>query len=285
MRNGAQIKPFGILWGFRREIQYEMFRPEDLPPLWKLLTRKLGAGTDGTILKRIEYFAETFRISDIMTRRYHAFGEADRLMKDRARPGKVLASLLQHAKDAPAFDLESHIRRVWGELPCAYSGNGQPKRAVKALHYIFDAGPWQTVAEMVRAGERNPSKLSNQAKSGLSKMAPAGHETDAAAKDFMCKLFLGAERVASAKRAKEPPVIDGITNESCWTWNDQRPWFSRDSADTTHTSARFAWAYDQEHLYLGLAVSGTDCGHEQWLGFFKSPRLWLPSLELSVCRG
>lgn len=253
MRNGEKVKPSGILWGYRQEIQYEMFRPEDLPPLWKLLEEaQAKAGADETILKRIRYFADTFKISDEMARRYHAFAETAQLTKDKAAPEQVMASLLRHAPEVSAFDLESHIIRVWAEEPCAYTGNGQPKRAMQAMHYICDTGPWQTVHAQLDAGERNPSNLVRQAAAGLFKLAPVGYENNAAAKAAMHKLQRMADRVAGAKRAAQPPTIDGNPDEPCWTWVDQNPWTLLNSGTPVTYRTQFAWAYDDENLYLAL---------------------------------
>jgi hypothetical protein len=254
MRNGARVKPAGILWGFRQERQYDMFRPEDLPPLWKLLGEaKSKAGTDETVRQRIDYFAATFKISDAMVREYHAFAEAAQLTKDKAAPDQALAALLRHAPEAPAFNVESQIvNEVWAKFPCAFSGNGQPQRAMQARHYICESGPWQILRARLDAGERNPATLARQTADGLLKLAPAGYEKDAVSKAAVDTLRRMADRVAGARRAAQPPAIDGNPDEPCWAWVDQNPWPLLNSGGPAAYRTQFAWAYDDQHLYLAL---------------------------------
>jgi hypothetical protein len=283
MRNGARVKPSGITWGFRQEIQYEMLRPEDLPPLWKLLEEaRSKAGGDETISKRIEYFAGTFKISDVIVRRYHAYAEAGRLMADKAAPGRVMEALVRHAPEAPAFDLDGYIaREVWAKLPEAFAGDGQPKQDIRALHYVFDAAPWQTVRERLQAGERNPTNLVKAAQATLTKMAPAGYEKDAAARTLVNTLLSQAGRVAAARRATQPPVIDGHPDEACWTWVDQNPWPLWNSMNPAACRTQFAWAYDDENLYLALRCFDQAANHAEGLDPKGAPWM-LPSVELEM---
>jgi hypothetical protein len=283
MRNGARVKPTGILWGYRQEIQYEMLRPEDLPPLWKLLEEaKAKAGADETVLKRIDYFAATFKVSDVMARRYHAYAEAARLMASTAAPAQVLASLVRHTPEAPAFDLEGYLaNEVWAKLPAAFTGDGQPKRDMRAIHYILDAGPWQSLHDRLQAGERNPTNLVRQAQATLTKLAPAGYEKNPAARTLVNNLLSQVDRVALARRVTQSPVIDGQPDEACWTWVDQNPWSLLNSINTAAYRTQFAWAYDDENLYLALRCFDQAAGHVE--GLNPKGAAWMfPSIELEI---
>lgn len=61
-KNAARVKPTGTNWAHRRERQFEIFTPDALPAIWRLLREaKAKAGDDELILERIEYFASAFK--------------------------------------------------------------------------------------------------------------------------------------------------------------------------------------------------------------------------------
>lgn len=258
-RGAARAKPTGILFGYKHEQQLDLYLPEDFPPLWKLLDEaRTLAGDDPVILARIEYFASCLTISDILVQRHHALGEAAGLMKQKAPPGDVLASLLRSEKRWP----RAEVWRAIGDLQRTdyhRVGDGpESSRAAQAMEYVLDNGVWPEVAGRAAAGGRSAADLRKDALEALEQLVVRADVAEPAAAARLAELRAASARIASASRTERPPVIDGRADEDCWKWNGQQPWFMRDSATPFPFPTDFAMAYDDRHLYVAVRCGGQE---------------------------
>ncbi len=258
-RGAARAKPAGNLWGYRHEDQYDLYSPDDFPPLWELLEEaRTKAEGDSLILKRIDYFASCLKITDVLVRRHHAHAEAAALVETQASPHDVLASLLQNERDWPRFELWRYIQELQAEDYVRTGQGPESSRATQAMEYVLDDSAWQAVGELVAEGNRSPAALRAASKAALEELVRHDHADDSAAAKRLEQLVDLSQRIASAKCAETAPVIDGNTDEACWTWNGQTNWFMRNSAMPFPYVTDFAFAYDDENLYLALRCGDQD---------------------------
>ncbi|NLF38867.1 DUF4838 domain-containing protein, partial [bacterium] len=174
-KGAARAKPSGILWGYRQEQQYDLYRPEDFPPLWKLLDKaKAEAGGDPAILRRIDYFASCLKIADALVRRHHAHAGAAKLAAAKANAADVLAEMLDSEKDWPRFDLWRDIQQAQTEDYVRTGEGPESSRAALVMEYILDNGPWKTVSQLLDRGNRDVAALRRASKAALLGMTPKG---------------------------------------------------------------------------------------------------------------
>ena len=257
-KNATRVKPSGILWGYRKEEQYEMFTPSDLPPLWKFLEEaEKRAGSDSLLQKRIDYFSSALQITDVLVNRYHAQSEAMQLIERKAGPVAVLASMLKNEPKWPQIDLWEYIekkrRENWSQI---YAGP-EVTNATVIMEYILENSSWKTVQNLLEKGERNSHQIIQQAQNSLTELTPSEYENDSAAQNRMEILQEVAGRVAAAHKVEEPPLIDGKFEETTWMWNS-RQWFVRNSARPFPYRTEFAFSYDTDYLYIALRAQDQD---------------------------
>jgi hypothetical protein len=256
-RGAARAKPTGILFGYKHEQQFDLYLPEDFPPLWKLLDEaRTLAGGDPVILAPIDYFASCLTISEILVRRHHALAEAALLMKNKAAPEEVLASLLRNEKDWPRAEVWRSISELQRTDYLRVGDGPESSRAVQAMEYVLDNGAWPAVARLAAAGSRSAADLRRESQETLEQLVTRADVADPAAAARLAELRAASARIASANRAETPPVIDGRADEACWRWNGQQPWFMRDAATAFAFPTDFAMAYDDRHLYVALRCGG-----------------------------
>jgi hypothetical protein len=253
----AEVEPNGMTWGYKDEAQFEMWKPEDVAALRTLLEKaRARAGEDEAALERIDYLGSTFEITDTLVRQFHAHAETARLVKNQARAAAVLGALLKGDRDWVDLSPWNLIMTKQGD-GTSFLGSVLPSRAVRAVEYVFENGPWTTVGGRLSAGERDPRNLVRAAQDVLLQMAPAGYGREPRAKARMDQLLRLAERIVVAPRTVTPPKIDGNPDEPCWRWVDQ-PWFIRTTGSPFPLRTSFAWAYDDESLYLALRCRDQD---------------------------
>lgn len=242
-----------MLWGFRSEVQFDVYRPDDVDALTKLLDQaEVLAKGNQEVLERIDYFAEAFKMTEIAVKRHHAQSETIGLVDAEAEPEKVLSALLRNAKKEPPFELWRYMDKLRAGNPTVFMNGPTNTRVTRAMEYVFDNSVWKKVYAHLEAGERDRDKLVAQARDVLTKLAPGDLKADASAAARMKRVLSLADRVALTEWTDEPPTIDGNPDEKCWQWIDQNPWFVVDSAEAFPFATQFAWAYDEKHLYLAL---------------------------------
>ncbi|MBM4037190.1 MAG: DUF4838 domain-containing protein, partial [Planctomycetes bacterium] len=252
IKNSSRVKQTGKFWGLYRDEQLEMFLPDDMHALWKLLDTAKAKADSQVVGQRIDYFASTLKITDVTVKQYHAYNNTMALIKDKAEPGRVLKALLWGDALAPDFDLAAYTGKLIAADPTKFIQGVQVARGALATQYIFDRAIWPAVHARLKAGERDPAKLTAEAKEALRKIVGG------ASLPRVEKMVALSERIAVAKRVSKPPTIDGTPDEPCWQWVDHRPWFARLSM-AAHTGAtQFALAYDDEQLYIALRCPGQD---------------------------
>jgi hypothetical protein len=185
-------------------------------------------------------------------KRHHAHTEALELMDKNAEAAAVLARLLDGERNWPRFELWRYIRRLQTEDYDHVGLGPESTRATRIMEYVLDHSAWQTAGRLLAEGRRDPQTLRRASKESLQAMAKELPPQDAAAKMRMDDLYHLSERIASARRVAKTPVIDGETDDVCWQWNGQKPWFMRNSSMPFPFATDFAVAYDDNNLYIAL---------------------------------
>jgi hypothetical protein len=258
-KGAARAKPTGILFGYKSEQQFDLYLPEDFPPLWKLLDEaRTLAGGDPVILARIDYFSSCLTISEILVRRHHALAEAAGLMKQKATAVEVLASLLRNEKHWPRDEVWRSISELQRTDYLRVGDGPESSRAVQAMEYVLDNGAWPAVARLAAAGNGSVADLRRESLEAIEQLVTKADVAEPAAAARLEELRAASARIASANRAETPPVIDGRVDEACWKWNGQQPWFMRDSATPFPFPTDFAMAYDDRHLYVAVRCGGQE---------------------------
>jgi len=271
IKNSSRVKQTGKFWGLYKDEQLEMFLPEDMPALWKLLDEGKAKADSDIVRQRVDYFASSLKITDVTVRQYHAYNETMALIKDKAEPAGVLAALLKGDQTAPDFDLGAYTGKLIAADPTKFIQGVQVARGALATQYLFDRAIWPAVHAKLKAGERDPAKLAAAAKEAVLKLVggmSASREspsrrgatppTNEASLPRVGKMLALSERFAVAKRAAKPPTIDGTPDEPCWQWVSHAPWFARLSMAAHPSGTQFAVACDDEHLYIALRCPNQD---------------------------
>lgn len=260
-KGAARVKPTGILYGYRNEEQFALYLPEDFPPLWKSLDEARAAvGGDPLLLQRIDYFASCLKISDILVQRYHAGDEAMALIKKKAAPGEVLASLLKNEPQWPRVEIWRDISQLQAKDLLRVGSGPEGGRVALIMEYVLEGSAWPAIVERAAKGNADAAGLRQAAREALDRLVVAGQDADPAAATRLQELREAATRVAAAKRTAKPPVIDGNPDEACWTWNGQKPWFMRNTGMPLGGATDFALAYDDRNLYIALRCGDQDVG-------------------------
>ena len=249
----ARVKASGNMYGYRRESQFDLMLPDDFPPLWKLLDEaKTKAADNPLILERIDYFTSCLTISEAVVKRHHAHAAAAKLMKEEAAPADVLAALLDGEKDWPRLELWRHVFQLQRKDARHVGSIVDSSRAVELMEYVLDRSVWQEIERLLGEGERGVDKLRDTSVKALDKLASQIPVEGPAAGKRLETLRDASRRIAGAKRAATPPVIDGRPEDACWRWNTEETWFVRNSALPFPYATDFAFAYDDKYLYVAL---------------------------------
>jgi len=260
IRNGKRRmkRPFGKFYFFNRDRQLELFLPRDLDPLWDELDEARRLANSDLVRQRVEYFASTFKITDLTVRQYHAYKETNRLFQERASSRELLAALIEGDRAAPQEDVKAHTEELKEEDPTKFLGGVEISLSTElARSVVIDLG-WNEVYRLLKAGERAPDRLVAAAQARIRAAAPAGAREDPIAGKRMKSLLDAATRVAVARRVKASPKIDGEPTEDCWQWVEHHPWFAWKSGTASSAKTMFALAYDDRFLYVALKCPQDD---------------------------
>jgi len=91
-----------------------------------------------------------------------------------------------------------------------------------------------------------------------------------------------ASRIAYAHRVAKPPVIDGKPDEALWQWNDHHPWFAWKSGVQVPHRTRFAFAYDDDYLYLAFRCPQDDLKRRRRVKGYGVPAWKYASVEFFI---
>ena len=260
IRNGKKRmkEPFGKFYFYSKDRQLELFLPEDLVPLRADLEEARRMANRDLVQKRIEYFASTFRITDLTVQQYHAYKETNRLFTQKASSRELLAALIEGDRRAPQEDVKAYTAKLQEEDPTKFLGGVEISLSTElARSIVIDLG-WSEVYRLLKSGERDPGRLVAAAQARIRSAEPPGADRDSIAQKRMKSLLEAASRIAVANRVKEPPKIDGQPTEDCWKWVDQHPWFAWKSGVGSTARTQFAAAYDDEFLYIALKCPQDD---------------------------
>ncbi len=252
-RNGLRADPgLGKLALYGDDRQCEIFRPEELAPRLAELDEARRLAPSPEVLERIEYFASTFRITELTVREYHAYREAKRLAAENAPAAALLAALIEGDRARPDEDVKEYIAKVQAEDRTRFEGGVEVRAGAEIARRIVIDLAWPEVRRALKSGERAPERLAAAARAALAGVLPSTALQDPVARRRVDGLLDMASRIVVARRVTTPPVIDGAPDEALWRWNDHFPWYAWKSGLQSGLHTRCAFAWDDDFLYIAL---------------------------------
>jgi hypothetical protein len=283
MKGGRRIGPvFRIYDYYNSDAQLEMFRVKDLKPRWRDLEKARILAKSEAVKERIEYFASTFKISDLIVREYHAYKDAVRLFKKGVSSKELLAALIKGDREAPEEDVKAYIAELRKGDPSKFMSGVQIKVGTELARKIVLDLAWTEAYRKLKAGERDPEKVADAARATIAAAAPEGSKGDTAAERRLDALAKMASRVTVAHRVAKPPVIDGKPDEASWRWVDQYPWFAWKSGVQMKHNTHFALSYDDDYLYLALRCPQDDLAERRKCTGYDVPAWKYASIEFFI---
>ncbi len=251
------------IFGFMQESsQMRLFPPEDVSRCQAMLAEAARQATSDVVRERVDYFAATFKLTEIASTHYHAYVRLNDLLWSGTDLTTLISEMIVGDATAPADDpfeyakaLRARDKTRFGSDTIFLDGVGL------ALRKIMDETSVRAVREALVSGERDLGKLRQRASEALMRVMP-GQDVVASAhgQKRMAVLAAIADRVAVAKPVKAAPLIDGSPDEAAWgEWRDDSPWFNWQSVmadDKTRT--QFAFAHDGKFLYVALKCPQAD---------------------------
>ena len=283
IKNGPRMpEPFGKFHFFRKDRQLELFLPDDLDPLWADIEEARKLADADLVRQRIEYFASTFKVTDVTVRQYHAYKNANKLFEEGKSAKELLAAVIEGDRLAPQEDVAAYIQKLQAEDSTKFLGGVLISLSTElARKVVIDLG-WTEVHKRLKAGDRDRDQLVVAAKKAIIGAAPAGYEKDVAARSRLESLLQAAERIAVAPRVQQPPTIDGKPDEKLWKWVDHRPWFAWKSGVATDAVTTFALAYDDDFLYVAIRCPQDDLSNMKRCKSYGEPAWKFASVEIHI---
>ncbi len=256
------------IFGFMQESsQMRLFPPEDVARCQAILAEASGQATCDVVRQRIEYFAMTFKLTEIASKNYHAYARLNDLLWNGADVTTLISEMIVGDATAPDIDpfeyakeLKADDNTKIGSETIFLDGVGL------AIRKIMDETSVRSVREALAAGERDPETLCRTASEALMRVMP-GQDVVASAHGQRRMTILGsiAERIAVARPVQTLPVIDGIPDETAWgEWRDDSPWFNWQSVmPDEKTRTQFAFLHDGQYLYVALKCPQSDLASQQ----------------------
>jgi len=267
---------------YNSDAQLELFRVKDLKPRWGDLEKARKLAVSSAVKERIEYFASTFKISDLIVREYHAYKDAVRLFKEDVSSEKLLAALIKGDQAAPQEDVRAYIEKLRKGDPSKFMSGVQIKVGTYLARSIVLDLAWTAAHKMLKAGERDPEKVAAAARAAIAAAAPKGSKGDPPAERRLDALSKMASRVAVAHRVKEPPTIDGKPDEASWHWVDHYPWFAWKSGVQVKHHTPFALSYDDGYLYIAFRCPQDDLPKRRKCTGYEVPAWKYASIEFFI---
>ena len=283
MKGARRIGPvFSKYDYYNSDAQLELFRVKDLEPRWRDLEKARKLAASDAVRERIEYFASTFKISDLIVREYHAYKDAVRLFKEGVSSKELLAALIDGDRAAPEEDVKAYIAELRKGDPSKFMSGVQIKVGTHLARRIVLDLAWTEAHKRLKAGERDPEKVAAAARAAIAAAAPKGSKGDPAAERRLDALAKMASRVAVAHRVKEPPTIDGKPDEASWNWVDDHPWFAWKSGVQVKHHTHFALSYDDDYLYIALRCPQDDLAKRRKCTGYEVPAWKYASIEFFI---
>ena len=237
------------LW--QKSCQMRLFPPEDVTYCQGILEQARQMAKQDIVKERIEFFASTFKLTEYASKTYHAYYKLSEQLWNGDSPDKLLATLVEGDAVASPVDALEYAQQLTATDKTKFCG---PTIHIEgcglAVRKIVLDTAGKRIKELLTSGTLDQEKLAAEGRKALAAIAPA--TATEFGKKRMETLNAIASRVATAHRVATPPKIDGNPDEALWQWVDQHPWFKWQSTVVDDTTTKFAFAYDDQYLYLAL---------------------------------
>lgn len=283
IKNAGLVGPVRGKFGlFMKDRQLLLFPPEDIEVCMKDLRDARRLARHDVVRDRIEYFASTFRITQITSQMYHAYLDAKRLAEQQAPADRLLEALIEGDRHAPEEDLAAYVAEIQAGDPTKFLGGVEIALGTEIAMRIINELCWTRVADELAGGERDPDALIAAARKGISPHLPDPEGEPALVRQRVSDLRAMASRVAACPRLDEPPTIDGTPDEPLWRWVEQSPWFAWKSARDVGVRTSFACAHDDRYLYVALRCPQDDMAERSRVEGYGVPAWKYAGVEVFV---
>jgi len=265
---------------FFEDQQFELFLPKDMDVLWSHLEEaKRLAVTDQT-RERIAYFVSTFRITDALVRQYHGYKPILAMMDAGDDSQQVLARFVAADETVPDLDVASYIKELKRNDSTKFMDGPVVNTPARIMRWAIDHTAWAAVRAGLQAKQVSVTDLTNRAASALD-TALAGI-SDTSRRGSQLRAL--ARRMVTAPRLDEQPVIDGNVSDPCWQWRQDPWWCNYQSGQPVDNPVRFAFAYDDTHLYVAIQCDQGALPDRERVEGYGAPAWRYAGIELFVNR-
>ncbi|HOJ39452.1 MAG TPA: DUF4838 domain-containing protein [bacterium] len=278
-RNGMKAGPsLGKLALYGDDKQLEIFAPEDVAARWKDIEAARRLARSEEVRERIEYFASTFRITELTVQQYHAYKRARQLLAEGADGKTLLAALIEGDRKAPREDVKAYIEKIQKGDPTKFLGGVEIKSGAELSRQVVLKLAWSKVLAALQSGEREAGRLKVLAQEAIK--GAAGDWQDEVACRRLEELLSMAGRITVARRVSQPPEIDGQANEAAWQWHEDRPWFAWKSGQVSQLKTEYSFLWDENFLYIGFRCQQPDIAQQPSCQGYGAPAWKYPSVEI-----
>jgi len=267
---------------FRKDRQLLLFPPKDIEACVAELeqARKLARGE--IVKRRIEYFASTFKITEIASRVYHAYMKANKLAAKGAPADQLLAALLEGDAKAPEENLQEYVEKIQKADRTKFLGGVEIAVSTDIAIRIINELCWAKVAEALKAGKRRAEGLIEISRQALRSHLPKDASESPVARKRVRDLLQMASRITVARKISRPPAIDGNPDDTCWNWVSHSPWFAWQSGKGFTVPTSFALAHDGRYLYLAVRCPQDDLKERRKCRGYGAPAWKYASVEFFI---
>ncbi len=257
-----------------------LFPKEDVVRCQGILEEARKLAKQDIIKERIDYFASTFKLTEYASKTYHAYSALSKKMWDGAAPDALLATLIEGDAGTSQVDALEYAQLLRAGDNSKFCGPLHLDGCGLAVRKIVQDTAGTRIGELLARGVTDQEKLVGEGRKALMAIAPPSAASTPAGRTRMEALSSVAARVATARRVDTPPAIDGKPDEALWQWVDQSPWFNWQSTVVDTTRTLFAFAYDDQYLYLALRCPQTNlAAMEKCPAKYGAPAYSFPSVE------
>ncbi|MHB8996223.1 MAG: DUF4838 domain-containing protein [Armatimonadota bacterium] len=248
-------------WAYRLAAdpaQFEVFPPAVIDEMTKCLEQAKAMAKDDIVKQRLQFFAKTFGLTQLLTRNYWAGQQIQELIEKQAPIEEVATAMRGMVDKMAAIDVDTYFKEAFANDPVAYfpplNGWFTPLKggaATNATRYFASAVANEAVA--LARKEKNVSgqtirKHINRRVDEIFGSGGSEHYQATVARMRDMALKLGA-----ASKLTEPVKVDGVLDEPVWKTADVLTnfviWGGTGKSDQ-ETKVRLA--HDGKDLYVAL---------------------------------
>ncbi len=250
-RNGMKATTsLGKLALYGDDKQLEIFTPEDVAVCWQKIEAARKLAKTREVKDRIEYFASTFKITDLSVKKYHAYKKVQQMLETGKDGRTLLEALLKADNLAPKKDVKQYSEEIQKSDATKFMGGVEIKTSTEICVKIVSDLVWKKILDILQSGEKDVKSLRKIA--GVIISETGKNFQDEVSQKRLKELISMGERIAPAWQVNKPPKIDGELNDACWIWQDDTPWFAWKSGQPADVKTSYSFLWDDNFLYVAF---------------------------------